>query len=98
MPTMHRYVFYAAAGLTALVSSGCVTVTEPVSVGTDTYMIGLNARGGLTGDAELLAQTMRAAGAFCGRQGRHMELQNSTTSGTQGWTPQGNSVIFRCIA
>ncbi|GAC1531608.1 MAG: hypothetical protein NVS2B16_37980 [Chloroflexota bacterium] len=73
-------------------------MTEPVSVGVDTYMLGLTAKGGLTGDAELLAQTMRAAGGFCGRQGRHMELQGSNTSGTQGWTPQGNHVVFRCAA
>ena len=82
----------------ALALAGCVQMTDPVPVGTDTYMLGLTAKGGLTGNAELLAQTMRAAGAFCGRQGRHMELQSSNTSGTQGWTPQGNQVVFRCAS
>ena len=76
--------------------SGCVTTTEPVSVGRDAYMIGMGARGGMTSDAELLAQTMRTAGAFCLRLGRRMELQSSTSSGTQGWTPQSSQVIFRC--
>ena len=85
-------------GLAALLLSvaGCVTITDPVPVGRDTYMMGLGARGGLTNDADLLAQTMKAAGAFCGRQGRRMELQSSSSSGTQGWTPQSNQVIFRC--
>lgn len=80
----------------AFALSACVTMTDPVQVGTDTYMVGLSVRGGLTSDAELLAQTMKAAGAFCSRRGRHMELQTSSTTGTQGWTPQGNQVVFRC--
>ena len=96
---MHRLTwFLPLAVAAALALSGCVTMTDPVPVGTDTYMMGLSARGGLTGDTELLAQTMRAAGAFYERFGRHMELRTSSTSGTQGWTPQGNQVVFRCVA
>jgi len=94
MPTLRRCAILIAS---ALALAGCVTMTEPVTAGTNTYMLGLNAKGGMTGDAELLAQTMRAAGAFCERQGRHIELQSSSTSGTQGWTPQSNSVVFRCL-
>ena len=96
---MHRLMWFLPLAMAvALALSGCTTMTDPVPVGTDTYMMGLSARGGLTSDTELLAQTMRAAGAFCGRLGRHMELQTSSTSGTQGWTPQGNQVVFRCVA
>lgn len=90
------WLSFRTLAIAALALAGCVSVTEPVSVGTDLYMMGLNARGGLTGDTELLAQTMRAAGAFCQRQGRHMELVSSNTSGMQGWSPQGNQVTFRC--
>ena len=93
-----RTLLATLAVATALALSGCTTMTDPVPVGSDTYMMGLSARGGLTSDIELLAQTMRAAGAFCSRQGRHMELQTSSTTGTQGWTPQGNQVVFRCAA
>ena len=96
---MHRLMwFLPIATAAALALSGCTTMTAPVPVGTDTYMMGLSARGGLTSDTELLAQTMRAARAFCGHLGRHMELQTSSASGTQGWTPQGNQVVFRCVA
>ena len=93
---MPQTLLFTLAVAAALALAGCVTMTDPVQVGTDTYMVGLSARGGLTSDTELLAQTMRAAGAFCSRQGRHMELQTSSTTGTQGWTPQGNQVVFRC--
>lgn len=96
---MHKLTWFLPLAIAAaLALSACVTMTEPVQVGTDSYMIGLSARGGMAGGAELLAQTMRAAGAFCGRQGRHMELQGSNTTGIQGWTPQDNQVFFRCVA
>jgi hypothetical protein len=77
--------------------TGCVTMTDPVSVGKDTYMIGLGARGGFSSDAELMAQTIKAAGTFCASQGRNMEVQNTSASGVQMWTPQSNQVIFKCV-
>ena len=58
-------------------------VTEPVPAGKDTYMIGLGARGGLSNDAELLAQTIKAAGNFCAAQGRTVQVQSTSTSGVQ---------------
>ena len=84
--------------MAALALAGCVSMTEPVSVGPDAYMLGLSARGGMTSDAELLAQTLRSAGTFCTRQGRRIEVQSTNSTGTQGWTPQGNQVMFRCVA
>jgi hypothetical protein len=77
--------------------AGCVTVTDPVPVGKDNYMIGLGARGGFSSDAELLAQTIRTAGAFCASQHRGVEVQSTNASGVQGWTPQSNQVFFKCV-
>ena len=88
----------AIAVITGLALSGCVSVTQPVSVGPDTYMMGLGAHGGFSSDAELLAQTMRAAGEFCASMNRMIEVQSSHSSGVQMWTPQSNEVIFKCIA
>jgi hypothetical protein len=84
----------AIAALAAL--TGCVTLTDPVPAGPDTYMIGLGARGGFTNDAELLAQTIKAAGAFCRTQHRIVAVQSTNASGVQGWTPQSNQVFFKC--
>tara|TARA_R110000868_G_scaffold11116_1_gene54442 strand:+ start:358 stop:582 length:225 start_codon:yes stop_codon:yes gene_type:complete len=72
-------------------------MTEPVSTGKDTYMIGLGARGGFYSDAELLARSIKAAGAFCASQRRRAEVQNTSASGVQMWTPQSNQVIFKCV-
>lgn len=80
----------------ALLAS-CVSMTEPVKVGKDTYMIGLNARGGFSSDWELLAQSIRAATAFCKAQGRGIEVQSTNVTGVQMWTPQNNQVVFTCV-
>jgi len=77
---------------------GCVTVTDPVPVGKDTYMIGLGAHGGFSSDAELLSQSIKAATAFCASQHRTIEVQSTNASGVQMWTPQSNQVFFKCVA
>jgi PBP1b-binding outer membrane lipoprotein LpoB len=81
----------------AVLLGGCVSMTEPVQVGKDTYMIGLNARGGFSSDAELLAQTIKTATAFCASQGRDIEVQSTNVTGVQMWTPQNNQVVFICV-
>jgi hypothetical protein len=82
----------------AVLLTGCVTMTDPVMVGKDTYMIGLGARGGFSNDSDLLAQTIRSAGAFCSSQHRTIEVQSTNTSGVQMWTPQNNQVTFKCVS
>lgn len=81
----------------AALLSGCVSMTEPVQVGKDTYMIGLNARGGFSSDAGLLSQTIKAATVFCASQGRDIEVQSTNVTGVQMWTPQNNQVVFTCV-
>lgn len=87
------------AGLTLAGSlvAGCVTVTEPVQVGENEYMIGLGARGGFETDAELLAKSIKAAGEFCASRHATIEVVRTTAKGVQMWTPQSNEVYFKCI-
>jgi hypothetical protein len=89
-----RSILLASA---ALVLAGCVTVTEPVPVGKDTYMIGLGARGGFETDAELMSKTIKAASDFCSAQHRSIEVQSTSAKGVQMWTPQSNQVVFKCV-
>lgn len=72
-------------------------MTEPVPVGKDTYMIGLGARGGFSTDAELMSQSIKAAGEFCASQNRRIEVQSTQSKGVQMWTPQSNQVYFKCV-
>jgi hypothetical protein len=76
---------------------GCVSVTEPVAVGPDTYMIGLGDMVGLSSDAELMARSVKAAGAYCAAKGRSIAVQSMAASGVQLLTPQSNQVVFKCL-
>ena len=78
--------------------AGCVSVTSAVPTGPDAWMIGLGAHGGLQSDAELMSRTITEAGQFCSRMGRHVEVTGTSFTGMQGWTPQSNQVMFRCLA
>lgn len=84
-------------GLAAL--SGCVTMTDPTPIGEGRYMVTLNAHGGFQSDGELLKQSITQANSFCNQQnGQIADVLNTSNGGTQGWTPQHNQVIFRCVA
>lgn len=84
--------------IACLACAGCSTVTEVVPTGKDTYMVGSQARGGFTGDAEVKALAIKRANEYCAAQGKRAQVTNSTSSGTQGWTPQNSEVQFACVA
>ncbi len=75
---------------------GCVSMTEPVSMGENKYMITLNAHGGFQSDGELLTRSVQKANEFCQAQGRKAEIIKTETGGVQMWTPQHNQVVFSC--
>jgi hypothetical protein len=76
----------------------CQSMSDPVSMGKDTYMISASARGGFSSNGELLAQTVQKAGEFCQAQGLKVQVMNTQATGVRGWTPQDNQVVFRCLA
>ena len=83
-------------GLAAL--AGCSTVSEVVPTGKDTYMVGSNAHGGFTSDAEVAGLAIKRANEFCASQGRIAQVTDTRSSGTQMWTPQNAQVQFTCVA
>ena len=85
-------------GVALVMLGGCVSMSQPVAVGKDTYLITLNARGGFQSDGDLLTQSIERAREFCTSRQRTMEVQSTDVSGTQGWTPQNNRVVFKCLA
>lgn len=87
----------AATMCAAFFLSACVTITDPVPMGEGRYMITLNARGGFTGNGELLTKTIGKANAYCANQGLTAVIVTTDTTGVQMWTPQNNQVVFRCV-
>ena len=88
---------HSLALMLPLFLAACVTVGEPIQTGPGTYMIGTGARGGLSSDNDLLAQSIAKAGQFCTAKGETLKVDQTSTSGTQGWTPQSNQVSFHCL-
>ncbi len=77
--------------------ASCVTVTKPVPMGDDKYMLSLNARGGFNNNGELLKDSIERANAFCREKGLYAHILQTEVSGVQMWTPQGNQVVFKCL-
>ncbi len=86
----------AAAGL-LLALAGCVDTSPVTPMGRDTYMIGTDARGGLTSTESLITRNAQVANAFCAQSGKEMEPANVMSQGVRGWTPQETTLIFRCL-
>lgn len=76
---------------------GCLSVTDPIQVGQDTYMIGASSGTGFDSNTTLLTETLKGANAFCAKQGKLAELQTSKTSGAQGWSMQNAQAMFKCV-
>ena len=77
-------------------SVGCTTMSEVQPIGQGRYMVGTSARGGFTSDTEVKAGALARARAYCDEQKKGMTLLSSSSSGTQGWTPQNAEVVFTC--
>lgn len=80
--------------MAALALAGCATQTPVQPVGHDRFLVSTTVRGGLTTDGQIKQDLLDRARAFCGK--KEMVLESSTSSGTQGWTPQTAEVLFKC--
>lgn len=85
-------LLFAGVGLAA----GCTTISEVQPIGQGRYMVGTSARGGFTSDTEVKAGALSKARDYCARERKEMALLHSSSSGTQGWTPQNAEVTFKC--
>jgi hypothetical protein len=81
----------------AMLLSGCQTVSEVVPAGNGTYMVGSEVRGGFSSWAEVRALTLNRANEYCMTQNKDMEQVDSKTHGARGWTPQEAELTFRCV-
>lgn len=81
--------------------AGCVSTEEPVQIGKDTYEISTDASGpgsGLMTRGKLLHRNVKAASAFCARQGKVIDVQHTESSGIAGFTPVSGDMVFHCYA
>lgn len=86
------------AAAAALVMTGCSSVSAVTPIGPNSYMVGSNAHGGFSSDAEVKALAINRANEYCAGQGKVAQITASTSSGVQMWTPQNSEVQFTCAA
>lgn len=84
-----------AASLLVLLT-GCVTTTEPVPVGPDSYMISTATGGGAMVRGQGPIASAKAANQFCDSRGLHMIIRRTDNATDINGTT--NALIFSCVA
>ena len=86
-----------ALALTATALSGCVSTTEIVPAGKDSFMIAGAAQGGMNSGHSIIAAT-KAANDYCAKQGKVMQIRNTSTAGSAGFGGEHSNLIFSCLS
>ena len=79
----------------ALVLGGCVTTSEVVPTGPNSYLVNATARGGLDPGAQIIAATKKA-NDYCATMSKKMVLTQLNTAGVPMWTPEHSTLAFTC--
>jgi len=87
-----RIAVLAAVALVA----GCVSTSEVVPMGKDSYMINGQARGGAVTGHSIIEAT-KAANAFCAQKGLLMMPRTANTEGSATWTAETSTLVFSCV-
>jgi hypothetical protein len=66
-------------------------------MGRDSYTVTSTSRGGLVAGKERI-NAVKTANAYCDKQGKHMIVRRTDTTGTAGWTPVTDALIFSCVS
>ena len=82
--------------LIVLLLAGCASVTDVASYG-DAYIVGAGDPGGGVSQTTLQVMAAEEANKFCARQGKKMQVKNSTVSGNR-WVGTDASLVFTCVA
>lgn len=79
-----------------LALTGCVSTSEVVPAGRDSYMVSGSVRGGMLAGNSVIEAT-KTANAFCAKQSRVMILRHTQTDGNAGFGGEHSSLLFSCV-
>jgi hypothetical protein len=85
------------AGLVVLAQGGCVSTSDIVPLGKDSFMLNSTSRGGLFAGKEKI-DGAKAANAYCEAAGKHMIVRRIDTNGVAGISPVTASFVFSCVS
>jgi hypothetical protein len=82
--------------LLGAILSSCVSNSEIVPAGKDSYLVSGKAVGGMNSGESLIAAT-KAANAYCATQKKFMVIRNTDTGGNAGFGGERSQLIFSCV-
>jgi putative hemolysin len=81
--------------LIVLLLAGCASTSEVVPYGSGVYLITAKSNSGTASRWELQAMAAKEANAYCGKQGKTMQVKEDTAIGNV-WTGTASRLLFTC--
>jgi hypothetical protein len=80
----------------ALILTGCVSTSDIVQVGKDSYLVTVRARGNNAGAGRI--ESAKAAVKYCASSGKRMIIRRTDTTGIAlGAIPETTALVFSCV-
>ena len=87
--------------VSALALSGCVSTSDVVPIGKDTYVVNATSHGVLGGSGDESTEAMKTANAYCENMGKHMMARSVEKQGPGLQAGVGIAITatfeFRCL-
>lgn len=81
--------------LIVLLLTGCASTSEVVPYGSGVYLITAKSNSGTATRWELQTMAAKEANAYCGKQGKAMQVKEDTAIGNV-WTGTASRLLFTC--
>lgn len=78
------------------VLTGCVSASEIVPAGKDSYMVSARAMGGINSGQGIIEAT-KTANAYCAKSGKLMLIRHTETGGSAAFGGEHSNLIFSCV-
>lgn len=83
--------------LLSLALAGCASVTEPMKIASDTYLVNSQASGSFYSWGEVKNLALAKANSHCDQQGKVIELVGEEYSGVRSVVPIEVHIKYRCV-
>src|SRR5580698_6249491 len=87
----------ALFAICAAVLAGCVSSSEIVPMGKDSYMVSGQARGGAMVTGRSIIEATKSANTYCSAKGLVMMPRNANPEGSATWTAETSTLVFTCL-
>ena len=76
---------------------GCVSVSEVLPVGKNTYRVSSEMGGQFPSWSDVKGLSLKEANKFCSEKNSYMKEIGWETHGARGWTPLNAELTFECV-